>query len=71
MKSKNFHVDISFLNSVISYREGGRKFTETGIPDPALCRCGYEALEPEVRQKSKLVFPLRATLKVDKVSQLT
>ena len=45
----------------------GRKFTDNGIPDPSLCTCGYDAFRPEIRQKCKLIFPLRATLKVDKV----
>jgi len=47
---------------------GKRKFTESGLPDPSMCRCGYDALKPEVRKNSKLIFPLRPTLKVDKFS---
>ena len=50
------------------FSSGGRKFTESGLPDPSMCTCGYDALKPEVRKSSKLIFPLRPTLKVDKVS---
>eukprot|EP00795_Rhopilema_esculentum_P002177 gene2177-17768_t len=47
-------------------RKNGRRFTDSGIPDPATCTCGFDAFKPEIRRKSKLIYPLRPTLKVDK-----
>ena len=49
-------------------KKSRRKFTESGIPDPSLCKLGFEAFLPETRKVSKLIYPLKPTLKVDKYS---
>eukprot|EP00794_Sanderia_malayensis_P006119 gene6119-6823_t len=66
-KSSTIIIDLGASTIKAGYTgEDGRKFTDSGLPDPILCKCGFDALEPETRQKSKLVFPLRPTLKIDK-----
>lgn len=46
----------------------GRRFTDAGLPDPHSCRCGFEAYFPANRKDAKIVYPLRASIKVDKYS---
>ena len=46
---------------------GNRRFTEAGLPNPHSCRCGFEAFYPSHRKDAKIVFPLKPTMKVDKV----
>uniref|UniRef100_A0A7M5UY46 PH domain-containing protein n=1 Tax=Clytia hemisphaerica TaxID=252671 RepID=A0A7M5UY46_9CNID len=46
----------------------GRRFTESGLPDPHTCRCGFEAFYPEIRKDAKIIYPLKPSMKIDKYS---
>ena len=45
-----------------------RRFSNSGIPDPHSCKCGFEAFYPENRKHARLVYPLKPTKSIDQVS---
>lgn len=47
-------------------QKNGRRFTESGLPDPHSCRCGFEAFFPQIRKEGRIIYPLKPSMKIDK-----
>ena len=53
------------------YYRKDRRFSNSGIPDPHSCKCGFEAFYPENRKNARLIYPLKPTKTIDKVSRFS
>lgn len=56
----------AFSVKKVDQARSGHRFTQSGLPDPHSCRCGFEAFYPEIRKDAKVVYPLKPTLRIDK-----